>query len=38
MLLQANKERAAQFLNMTVFDGSFPTLSWLDKPAGRLGR
>jgi len=35
MLLQANKERAAQFLNMGVFGGAFPTLIWLDKPAGR---
>jgi len=37
MLLQANKERAAQFLNMTVFGDAFPTLIWLDKPAGLSG-
>jgi len=37
MPLQTNKERAAQFFNMTVFGEAFPTLSWLDKPAGRSG-
>jgi len=37
MLLQANKERAAQFFNVGVFGGAFPTLIWLDKQAGRSG-
>jgi len=37
MLLRANKERAVQFLNMTVFGEAFSTLSLLDKPAGRSG-
>jgi len=37
MLLQANKERAAQFLNKAVLGGAFSTLIWLDKLAGRSG-